>query len=50
MTSRDEKLKMLKDMAKGAKDDPKGAALFFKDVAKLAVKEAAAKRKEKRGR
>lgn len=49
MTDSSNRLKMLKDMVKGAKEDPKGAAIFFRDVAKLAVKEAAAKRREKRG-
>lgn len=39
------RLEMLKDMAKGAKEDPKGAAIFFKDVGKIAVKEAAGKAK-----
>lgn len=39
------RLDMLKDMAKGAKEDPKGAAIFFKDVGKIAAKEAAGKAK-----
>jgi hypothetical protein len=40
------RLDMLKDMAKGAKEDPKGAAIFFKDVGKIAAKEAAGKAKD----
>jgi len=37
------RLDMLKDMAKGAKEDPKGAAIFFRDVGKIAAKDAVGK-------
>ncbi|WP_156887271.1 MULTISPECIES: hypothetical protein [Nocardioides] len=47
MSDSKNRLGMLKDMAKGAKDDPKGAAIFFKDVGKMAAKEAAGKAKGK---
>ena len=41
------RLDLLKDMAKGAKEDPKGAAIFFKDVGKIAAREAAGKAKDR---
>lgn len=43
---RKEQLDMLKAMAKGAKDDPKGAAQFIRDVAKERANDP--KRKEQR--
>lgn len=42
---RAEQIEMLKAMLKGAKDDPKGAAIFFRDVAKEAIKKARDKRR-----
>ncbi|MEI2715070.1 MAG: hypothetical protein V9G04_17690 [Nocardioides sp.] len=42
---REEQKEMLKAMLKGAKEDPKGAALFFRDVAKDAIKKARDKRR-----
>lgn len=41
---RKEQIELLKGMLKGAKDDPKGAALFFRDVAKEAIKQRRAKK------
>lgn len=41
---RKEQLELLKGMLKGAKDDPKGAAIFFRDV----IKEQIAKKRAQR--
>lgn len=43
---RKEQIELLKGLLKGAKDDPKGAAIFFRDVAKERWNDPA--RKEKR--
>lgn len=47
---RKEQIELLKGMLKGAKDDPKGAAIFFRDIAKERWNDPAAREKRDMGK